>query len=299
MTMEPPRMQVIRGGRAVTQEDVSICFYLPKSTTEVVPAISAALQIYLDAIGPLTLNHYLGDDGEWWRLDDDGWAAVRGQLHDPLRALVSLANDAPYPEKYEFGYDGKDIHARIFSRNPGPVTAIWFVLPLSWLKTHGPQRVRELALALAAPLPFSSGHVGLSVTGFLEVVRIMDEVVPQLLPHPGVDVMNLSQTALEIGTRLRVPHWLTFIGDPALSEMGGPDFLRAQLHTPGTTVESLDASRAVVTLGPAPEGGGPDQPLPAYHELARVLEPWAYHPASCPGFSPAEAFHKWDRRFLD
>ncbi|CAM3948748.1 hypothetical protein COSO111634_29730 [Corallococcus soli] len=127
----------------------------------------------------------------------------------------------------------------------------------------------------------------------------MKDLVPQLLQHPGVDVLDLQRTAYDIGTRLRVPHWMTFIGDPALSEMGGTDFLRSQLHTPGTTVESLDASRAVVTLGPAPEPGGPDQPLPAYRELARVLEPWAFHaPHGPPGF-PAATFQQWDRRFLD
>ncbi|WP_158620192.1 type VI immunity family protein [Corallococcus sicarius] len=278
---------------------MSICFYLPKPTAEVAHAVSLSLQKYLDAVGVQTLNYFFNEDGDWEKMDESSWEIVRRKIHHPSVSSVALTSDAPYPDRYEFEYVGRDIHGPVFRHDPGAVTAVRFILPLAWMRTHGPQRVRELALALAAPLPFSSGHAGLSVTGFLEVVRIMDEVVPQLLPHPGVDVINLNQTAMEIGPRLRVPHWLTFIGDPALREMGGPDFLRAQLHTPGTTVESLDASRAVVTLGPVPEGGGPDQPLPAYRELARVLEPWAYHPKSCPGFSPQEAFHKWERRFLD
>ncbi|GMU10374.1 hypothetical protein ASNO1_66280 [Corallococcus caeni] len=167
------------------------------------------------------------------------------------------------------------------------------------MNTHGPDSVRKLALALAAPLPFSSGHAGLAVTGFLGVGSVTSEVVPQLIQYPGVDLMELDLVSWEIGTRLRVPHWLTFIGDPALSAMGGVDFLRSQLHTPGTTVESLDASRAVVTLGPAPLAGGPDQPLPAYRELARVLEPWAFHATRRPADFPDEDFFPWDRRFLD
>nr|WP_253894937.1 type VI immunity family protein [Corallococcus exercitus] len=241
----------------------------------------------------------MGEDGEPRELDDAAWATIRTKIHHPVAPSVLLTTDAPYPEKIEFEYRGKDIHAAIFRHDPGPVTAVRFIVPLSWMRAYGAQRVRELAQALAAPLPFSSGHAGLAVTGFLGVGTVTSDVVPQLVQYPGVDLMELDLVSWEIGTRLRVPHWLTFIGDPALGAMGGVDFLRSQLHTPGTTVEALDASRAVVTLGPAPLAGGPDQPLPAYRELARVLEPWAFHATRRPADFPDEDFFPWDRRFLD
>ncbi|WP_338281502.1 type VI immunity family protein [Corallococcus caeni] len=289
----------MRRSRAVTQEDISICFYLPSPTAEIAQGISLSLQSLVDAVGPHALNYYFGEDGEPWELDDAAWATIRTKLQHPVSPSVVLFTDAPYPEKFEFEYQGKDLHAPIFRHDPGVVSAVRFVLPLSWMNTHGPDSVRKLALALAAPLPFSSGHAGLAVTGFLGVGSVTSEVVPQLIQYPGVDLMELDLVSWEIGTRLRVPHWLTFIGDPALSAMGGVDFLRSQLHTPGTTVESLDASRAVVTLGPAPLAGGPDQPLPAYRELARVLEPWAFHATRRPADFPDEDFFPWDRRFLD
>ncbi|WP_375745476.1 DUF3396 domain-containing protein [Corallococcus interemptor] len=292
-------MQIIRRGRAVTQEDVSICFYLPKPTAEVAPAISQCLQSFVNVIGRHALNHYLGDDGEPRELDDAAWATIRTKLHHPVAPSVVLTTDAPYPEKVEFEYQGKDIHAALFRHDPGPVTAVRFIVPLSWMRAHGIRRVRELAMALAAPLPFSAGHAGLSVTGFLGVGTVVSDVVPLLFQAPGVDLVDLNLTSCEIGTRLRVPHWMTFVGEPSLSAMGGVEFLRSQLHTPGTTVEALDASRAVVTLGPEPLAGGPDQPLPAYRELARVLEPWAFHPTWSPANFPDDDFHRWDRRFLD
>ncbi|NOK31727.1 DUF3396 domain-containing protein [Corallococcus exercitus] len=297
--MTSPRLQITRGNRAVTQEDVSICFYLPKPTAEVAPAISLSLQTFVDAVGIRALGYYIGEDDEPWELDDAGWAFIRTKIQDPVTPSVMLTADARYPEKIEFEYLGRDIHAPVFRRAPGTVTAVRFILPLSWLRAHGTSRVRELALALAAPLPFSSGHAGLSVTGYLNVGTVMTELVPLLRPYPGIDVQNFDLTASEIGTRLRVPHWMTFIGEPSLSAMGGVDFLRSQLHAPGTTVEALDASRAVVTLGPEPLAGGPDQPLPAYRELARVLEPWAFHSSWSPAGFPDDDFFQWDRRFLD
>ncbi|MBN9684630.1 MULTISPECIES: type VI immunity family protein [unclassified Corallococcus] len=289
----------MRKNRAVTQEDISVCFYLPKPTAEVSQAISLSLQRFVDAIGSHALNYYLGEDGEYQELDDAAWATIRTKIHHPIAPSVLLTNDARYPEKFEFEYLGKDIHAAIFRRAPGPVTAVRFIVPLSWMKAHGAARVRELALALAAPLPFSSGHAGLSVTGFLGVGSVTSEVVPQLVQYPGVDLTEPDLTSWDIGTRLRVPHWMTFIGDPSLGAMGGVDFLRSQLQVPGTTVEALDASRAVVTLGPEPLAGGPDQALPAYRELARVLEPWAFHATRRPAGFPEDVFFKWDRRFLD
>jgi hypothetical protein len=64
----------------------------------------------------------------------------------------------------------------------------------------------------------------------------------------------------------------------------------------------LDGERAVVTLGPWPEAGDTEQSntLPAYRELARVLEPWLYHdpPVQDDDFTPEDML-RWERRFLD
>lgn len=55
-------------------------------------------------------------------------------------------------------------------------------------------------------------------------------------------------------------------------------------------------------LGPWPESGDTEQghTLPAYLELARVLEPWLYHEHRNfdPDFPP-EDLRRWERRFLD
>ncbi|MFP2913735.1 type VI immunity family protein, partial [Pyxidicoccus sp. 3LFB2] len=61
--------------------------------------------------------------------------------------------------------------------------------------------------------------------------------------------------------------------------------------------------RAVVTLGEWPEAGDLEAGagLPAYRDLARVLEPWLYHDAGTvysQDFPPEDKL-RWERRFLD
>ncbi|HYO58614.1 type VI immunity family protein, partial [Archangium sp.] len=92
---------------------------------------------------------------------------------------------------------------------------------------------------------------------------------------------------------------------PVLGALGGVAGLRARLHSPGTTVQEMEGERALVTLGQWPEAGDLAQgrDLPAYRELARVLEPWsdAFFPGyvnSWRGYTEEEV-RRWWRRFLD
>jgi hypothetical protein len=87
-----------------------------------------------------------------------------------------------------------------------------------------------------------------------------------------------------------------------MSELGSTAGLSSRLQSPDTSVQELEGDRAVITLGPWPEAGDTDsgQELPAYRELARVLEPWLYHEPPLRGsdFTPEDLL-RWERRFLD
>ncbi|EPX63056.1 hypothetical protein D187_006466 [Cystobacter fuscus DSM 2262] len=126
----------------------------------------------------------------------------------------------------------------------------------------------------------------------------------ELLRHPGLS-LNHGSTPDWMGTRVDGVHWLNFLGPPVLQELGGVSALRSRLHSPETTVQPIDGTRAIVTLGDWPEAGDLTQgnSLPAYRELGRVLEPWLDKPFKAPrfrveGFTPEEAT-SWARRFLD
>jgi hypothetical protein len=116
-----------------------------------------------------------------------------------------------------------------------------------------------------------------------------------------------------MGLRVDGVHWLNFLGPPVLAQVGGVSALRSRLHASETTLVELTGDRLVVALGQRPETGELDagQTLPAYRELARLLEPWleplhlsretwSVEPPRYTAlrFTEDEA-RRWWRRFLD
>jgi hypothetical protein len=170
------------------------------------------------------------------------------------------------------------------------------------VEEHGPEKVRELAMEIAALLPFCSGYCGLSFNAAFDQVGVRREVSRYWMRYPGIDVHDSTGSySWRIGTRVRGPHWLTFLGQPVLGELGGAEGLRARLQSPVTTVQEMEGDKVVVTLGAWPEAGDAEKGdvLPAYRELARVLEPWLYHERIPMLDSSEEESRRWERRFLD
>ncbi|NPC73714.1 DUF3396 domain-containing protein [Corallococcus exiguus] len=116
----------------------------------------------------------------------------------------------------------------------------------------------------------------------------------------AIDVPDES-ASLHLGNHIRGVHWMNFLGPPVLTELGGVEALRERLRSPGTTVQPLPDGRAVVMLGIEPDAGDVTQSsvLPAYRELASVLDPWMYFHGDTRPSVDAEAQRRWERRFLD
>ncbi|WP_177233878.1 type VI immunity family protein [Stigmatella erecta] len=134
--------------------------------------------------------------------------------------------------------------------------------------------MRNLALELAAPLPFCSGQAGLSFHAMHGCPETEETLSQLCLRYPGMDVLSLRTLSWKLGTRVKGPAWLTFLGQPVLRELGGADGLRARLSSPSTTIQRLEKERAIVTLCTWPEAGntGMGHHLPGYREFARVRE---------------------------
>ena len=128
----------------------------------------------------------------------------------------------------------------------------------------------------------------------------MGAVHEEALRYPGLDVTHGQR---DLGSHVDGVHWLNFLGPEVLARLGGVETLRAQLHSPPTTVRTLEGGRALVSLGPAPEAGDLSRgdTLPAYRELAQVLRPWLFPPQKrlfwrdC----PPDTARRWWHRFLD
>jgi hypothetical protein len=278
------------------RECVSITFYMRRPHPELTQAVIHALDVYRHAVGLRTLGLYADEEGDWRDLDDKSWEVIRQDLLHPEGCHIHLAGASDELHAYTFTYLGRGSEYI----DQGWSSLVTFFLPTEYLEERGPGRVRELALELAARLPFTSGHAGLSFIHPEAVLGMTESIRDDAFRYPGLDV-SYSSASLDIGTRVKGAYWLTFLGQPVLGELGGVVGLRARLHSPGTTVQEMEGERAVVMLGTWPEAGDVQEgrTLPAYRELARVLEPWLYEfPRRWGGFT-WEDMRRWERRFLD
>ena len=283
------------------REGLSFNFYIRRFHEELLPGLLRSLEEYRRVVGPEGLGTYWDREGDPQDLDAAGWALTMRDLTEGRRFIFHLGDGSGSEGRYDFKYHAKKPSLPSLEGSPNWVSVVSFWLPTEYLEEHGPAQVRALALALAEPLPFCSGHAGLAFNALIDFVGVLREVRERCFRYPGLDIPEVGHLSWNLGSRVRGAAWLTFIGQPVLGELGGAARLRARLHTPGTTVEEMDGERAVVTLGEWPEAGDTEQgrDLPAYRELARVLEPWLYHQSTMLNYFTREDLRRWERRFLD
>jgi Protein of unknown function (DUF3396) len=302
MSAHYPRIRVRTKRGFPIREGLSISFYMHPDP-EAGQGVVRALDAYLRAVGTEALSRYVDEETEWQRLDATSWAHIRHELQRGWGLNTDLWGEPRPEEQYQFEYRGKRPELPVMPHNPGAMSAVSFRLPTEYMEEHGPGRVRELAMELASHLPFlCSGYAGLCFHCDTVLIHLLDEARELCFRHPGLDIPNEGWIAWNIGSRVRGPAWLTFLGQPLLGQLGGVPGLRSQLRSDSTTVQELEGDRAIVTLGSWPEAGDTQRGdvLPAYRELARILEPWTYFEdkSRLPAVS-AEPLHRWERRFLD
>ncbi|MBN8465073.1 DUF3396 domain-containing protein [Corallococcus exiguus] len=306
MTLRVPRIREtldIEGEPVVLlREGLSIAFHVQVPHEEIAPAVWRAWERYRKAVEPRQFDAYLDVyTGDRPRLDAEGEAVLRARMLEPAFGVAEVNELYHSATGISFRYEGHGTSNSNFRDTyPENTCCLEFRLPTEFLAERGPEWIRALAIDLGRELPWNSGHAGLS----LEVHAWTRALTPLLHEvtrrHPGFDLNEIHKLALYLGTKLRPPAWLNFLGPPVLNELGGMEGLRSRLHSPSTQVESLSPDRAVVSLGPVPEAGDLEagDTLPAYRELARVLEPWLYaHKGAWGDFTEAEV-RQWERRFL-
>jgi hypothetical protein len=280
------RIPVIRlrtdTGRLVARDGVILCFFMRRSHQEVAPAVWKALQTYLRAIPPRSLNWYGSDDGDTLPLDDKGWEYVRQQILERswgAEWLVDLEEDASAVGGYHFEYDGRKLDDPGFSHDENSTTGLTFSFPTEYLLEHGPAHLRSLALELARDLPFSFGYASLAFVaphGLWYAAR--KDLIDPLSRYFGLDLYHLNDTSRVIGTRARGAYWLTFLGQPLLGQLGGIESMRHKLSFPDVSFHSLEGERLLLTLSEWPDAIDTTQKADfiQYRALANLLEPFLY-----------------------
>ncbi|HEX8824810.1 MAG TPA: type VI immunity family protein [Archangium sp.] len=316
------------GEQLLLRDVVRIAFFMPHDNHELAPGVEKALDVYRRGVGvgPGTICHGWDAEGENDQslLEEKGWQVIRSWLHPSTtwrfldefgeeteffrrrtkkghEVFISLTGAPSEPTGYGFTYC-----ARLPWRTPPEhsVSVLSATLPTEYLEEHGSGRGRELALEMASHLRFSTGHAGLAFDFFRPHSRLLAGLREEVFRYPGLDVPDVELLSA-VGTRVAGVHWLNFLSQPVLGALGGAAALRTRLHSPETTLHELDGERVVVTLGQWPEAGdlARGQDLPAYRELARVLEPWleSFSPSyanTWRGYTQEEV-RRWWRRFLD
>ncbi len=302
MSEHYPRIRIqTESGYVRVREGLSLTFYMRPSHREMAEAVLQALEAYVQRVGTQALGLYASEEGEWRSLDEAGWTRIRHKLLEQRLPLVTLVEDSEIGSRYAFLYHGRDEEYRARMHRPDAVCEATFWLPTEFLEEQGPDQVRQLAMEIAALLPWWTGYCGLSFHGELDMAGVPQALAQHWFRYPGVDVPDPHGHSDDIGPRVKGVHWLNFLGPPVLGELGGSRVLRERLHSPGTEVRELEEDRVLVALGPWPEAGDTErgEVLPAYRELARVLEPWLFRNPRCLLNRSMEETRRWERRFLD
>ncbi|MFY0572121.1 type VI immunity family protein [Archangium lansingense] len=327
---KPPRFPL---RELLARDVVRFAFYLPYDHPEIASGVRHAVESYLRAVGQGlgTINNVYTNEDEGDALTEETWSYLHHLLSPerPFRFVEELSEPTVY-EMVKRGFATRLIfdggfgsnngyqlwyQARIPSRTPPPnlVSTLTATLPAEHLQVHGPTKVRELALEMASQLRFATGHVGLALHLYWPLRSTDNALRAELLRYPGIDLRPAWLYAHRMGTRVDGVHWLNFLAQPVLGELGGAAGLRARLQSSETTVHELDEARVVVALGEKPEAGdlSAGQNLPTYQELARALEPWleplnlskTYSLDEPPTYSSIrftqDEAKRWWRRFLD
>ena len=304
MNKKYPKLRVMaQNGMMLLRESIHLTFFMPCDQSIAGPATAKALDTYIQAIGSAqTLGLFPDEEGEWQPLDDKELASTREKFQGQTGCWVILKSRDPIDERFAVTYRSWT-HVRLPSEGgANSICAVSFLLPTEFMEEQGPRRIRELAMALAASLPFSSGYGGLVFNCELDLLSVPDIVRPLCFRYPGMDFIEISILSRYMGDRLRASSWLTFLGPVAVEQLGGVQRLREHLTAPETHVEELQPGHVLISLGEWPEAGDTRQgdTLPAYRELARILEPRLFHQPDFRNYLfPPEEWRRWERRFLD
>jgi hypothetical protein len=300
--MSYPRLRYYdKDGWLGASDALLMCFYMPYPNERIAPAVIRAVELFRERIRPYQLAWNDTGEGQAEPLDDASWERTRRDTLDPglgRSAFIKMWDDPRRFGGLHVDYRGLDVIPLHWPERKDDVCVLYLRLPTEFLEERGPERVRALALDLTAELPFSSGYVDFVLCSSSEdEVEALELIRPR---YQGVPLASSGAT-MHVGTRVDGVHWMNFLGQPVLGELGGVSGLRERLALPGISLQEMSGDRVLITLGERPEVGDVEagQTLPLHRTLARILEPYLYQRKSFFGNPVPEELLRWDRRFLE
>jgi hypothetical protein len=277
-------------------EVLVMCFFMRLGHRLIAPHAMYALDLFRERIRPYKLDWYYDYEGQGVELTETLWNTIREQVLGPDEIMLPrFAGGRGAITDLYVEYRGLRIPSP-WPHRQDDASFLFFRMPVQFLEESGPAQVRALALDVAEELPFNSGYVTLALYHADHVPDTVDIVRKR---YPGMHLMDTAPE-LDMGTRVDGVHWLNFLGQPVLGQLGGVTGLRERLTHPGISLHEMRGDRVLISLGEEPSVGDTKagETLPMHRELARLLEPHIYHYNMPFGrMSPEEQLH-WERRFL-
>jgi hypothetical protein len=277
-------------------ETLFMCFFMQHAHRRIAPQVMRALEGFRTCIRPLQLDWYYDPEGQGSQLTEALWSTIREQMLGPDEIMLPRfqSGEGTFTDFY-VEYRGLRIPSP-WPHRQNDASFLFFRMPVQLLEERGPAQVRALALEVAEELPFNSGYVTRALCHARHEADMADLVSKR---HPGLHLMGLAPE-LDMGTRVDGVHWLNFLGQPFLGQLGGVAGLRERLTHPGISLHEMSGDRVLISLGEAPSVGDVEagETLPMHRELARLLEPYLYHYKRPFGRMSREEQLQWERRFL-
>ena len=300
--MRYPRLRHINERNWLVASDALLmCFYMRHPNERIAPTVLRALELLRERIHPYELAWYDAGEGQAEPLGDSAWEELRERTLEPgpdTSAFFILDGQSERVDDLRVHYRGLDVFPAPWPERKDDVSVLYLRLPTEYLEERGADRVRELALDVAAELPFCSGYVDFVLCSDLwNSGEAFNLIRPR---YPGVDLAR-SSANLRMNTWVDGVHWMNFLGQPVLGKLGGMAGLRDQLALPGISLLEMSGDRVLITLGEQPEPGDIEtgQTLPLHRALARLLEPYLHHREPPYGHLSPEELLRWERRFLE
>lgn len=297
-----PKVEVIKDGRVVVCDGFVVVFFLRESNTLIVERIEKALLKYVSFVGVESLPFYIDENGYTAPLTQDSLEHLvtkwfRGSKVDS-ELSITLLGDETNVSGYEFHYYGSQLPVEGW---PDYRNYLYCWFPSKFTLNAGFISMRNFATDLASILPLSFGYASPALLYHHEI----GEATTRTRRYLGFDVLLARSIGMELDDRAAGVYWLSFLGTELTRICGGIESIRSSLPLP-VTVESLDLTRTMITLGSEPEIGDQNRKgnMFLYRELAKVMRPVLHMPirnyfADKNNEPDREAMETWHRRFLD
>lgn len=200
-----------------------------------------------------------------------------------------------------------------YSTNERSNTYYRICVPLSWLNKEGYAGVVKRIEESLVGFPLHSGYVGYSFSWEQSTPHVIDVTAPYfsawLQRHPGIVAPEAGTQSLTVPFSFADIGWITLLGSPNVSRLGGFSALQDALaHVPSVVVSEIGSGGASIRIGDSPRLGdiNANDALEDYRAVGQVLSPlrdraileerWAI--AGLKRKHSPEARTKWINRFF-